>query len=67
MRPAQPQKGSEKFGLASKVKEYGLRNSHANFQRLFKILTIVTHFQAAIKRARGPQSARVANFEQKYR
>ena len=34
-------RGSEKFGLASKVIVHDLMNSHTKFQRLFIILTIV--------------------------
>ena len=43
-RPVQPPQGAEKFGLASKVKVHGLRNSHAKFQRFFIIWTIVVIF-----------------------
>ena len=46
MKPAQPPRGSEKFGLASKVIVYGPRNSHAKFQRFLIKVTIRAIFDA---------------------
>ena len=48
MKPAQPPRGSEKFGLASKVIVYGPRNFHAKFERFLIKVTIVTHSGGAI-------------------
>ena len=43
-KPDQPQDGSENFGLASKVIEYGFRYHQSKFQKLVTFWTILVFF-----------------------